>query len=188
MKNLKEIIKKHILNNKKEYIIVTLLFIIGIFLGVLFVNNINESQKIEVTDYLNNFIEKMKSIESLDNISLLKTSVIQNVFFAMLGYASEVIIQEDKTGIQEDAVSVVIPKATIYMPFAELVDISKEIERLHKEEEKLTKELARVNGMLGNPNFVSKAPEKKINEEKEKKAKYEQMMEQVKEQLERLSR
>ena len=50
MKNLKEIIKKHILNNKKEYIIVTLLFIIGIFLGVLFVNNINESQKIEVTD------------------------------------------------------------------------------------------------------------------------------------------
>ena len=84
MRNMKETIKKHILNNKKEYIIVTLLFIIGIFLGVLFVNNINESQKIEVTDYLNNFIEKMKSIESLDNISLLKTSVIQNVFFAMI--------------------------------------------------------------------------------------------------------
>ena len=84
MKNLKEIIKKHILNNKKEYIIVTLLFIIGIFLGVLFVNNINESQETEVTDYLNNFIEKMKSIESLDNISLLKTSAIQNVFFAMI--------------------------------------------------------------------------------------------------------
>ena len=42
MRNMKETIKKHILNNKKEYIIVTLLFIIGIFLGVLFVNNINE--------------------------------------------------------------------------------------------------------------------------------------------------
>ena len=84
MKNIKETIKKHILNNKKEYIIVTLLFIIGIFLGVLFVNNINELQKTEVTDYLNNFIEKMKSIESLDNISLLKTSVIQNVLFAII--------------------------------------------------------------------------------------------------------
>ena len=84
MRNMKETIKKHILNNKKEYIIVTLLFIIGIFLGVLFVNNINESQETEVTDYLNNFIEKMKSIESLDNISLLKTSAIQNVFFAMI--------------------------------------------------------------------------------------------------------
>ena len=69
-----------------------------------------------------------------------------------------------------------------------LVDISKEIERLHKEEEKLTKELARVNGMLNNPNFVNKAPEKKINEEKEKKAKYEQMMTQVREQLSHLEK
>ena len=102
------------------------------------------------------------------------------VFFATLGYASEVIIQDDKSGIGDDAVSVVIPKATIYMPFAELVDISKEIERLNKEVEKLNKELARVNGMLSNPNFVSKAPEKKINEEKAKQAKYQQMMDQVK--------
>ena len=109
-----------------------------------------------------------------------------NVFFATLGYASEVIIQSDKTGIEDDAVSVVVPKATIYMPFAELVDIAKEKERLEKEVQKLEKELARVNGMLSNPNFVNKAPEKKINEEKEKKAKYEQMMEQVKEQLDRI--
>ena len=84
MKNIRETIKNHIINNKKEYIIVTLILIIGIFLGVLFVNNINESQETEVTDYLNNFIEKMKSIESLDNISLLKTSVIQNVLFAII--------------------------------------------------------------------------------------------------------
>lgn len=111
-----------------------------------------------------------------------------NVFFATLGYASEVIIQSDKEGIEDDAVSVVIPKATIYVPFAELVDIAKEIERLHKEVERLNKELARVNGMLSNPNFVSKAPEKKINEEKKKKAKYEQMMEQVKGQLSHLEK
>lgn len=84
MKNIRETIKNHIINNKKEYIIVTLILIIGIFLGVLFVNNINEAQKTEVTDYLNNFIEKMKSIESLDNISLFKTSVIQNVLFAII--------------------------------------------------------------------------------------------------------
>ena len=109
------------------------------------------------------------------------------VFFATLGYASEVFIQSDKSGIDDDAVSVVIPKATIYMPFAELVDIAKEIQRLTKEVGRLEGELKRVNGMLSNPNFVSKAPEKKINEEKEKKAKYEQMMEQVKEQLARLS-
>ena len=106
------------------------------------------------------------------------------VFFATLGYASEVVIQEDKTGIDDNAVSVVIPNANIYIPFAELVDIDKEIERLEKEVERLDKELARVNGMLSNENFVSKAPEAKINEEKEKKAKYEQMKEQVEQQLE----
>ena len=66
------------------------------------------------------------------------------VFFATLGYASDVTVQADKTGIDEDAVSAVIHKAAIYMPFAELVDIEKEIERLKKEAERLTKELARV--------------------------------------------
>ncbi len=106
------------------------------------------------------------------------------VFFATLGYASEVVIQEDKTGIDDNAVSVVIPNANIYIPFAELVDIDKEIERLEKEVERLDKELARVNGMLSNENFVSKAPEAKINEEKAKKEKYEQMKEQVVSQLE----
>lgn len=108
------------------------------------------------------------------------------VFFATLGYASEVLIQKDKIGISEDAVSAVIPETVIYMPFAELVDIEKEIERLKKEEERLEKELTRVNGMLNNEKFVSKAPEEKIKEEKEKLTKYTQMMEQVKERLKQL--
>ena len=105
------------------------------------------------------------------------------VFFATLGYASEVTVQADKTGISEDAVSTMIAEAAIYMPFAELVDLEKEIERLKKEEERLAKELARVNGMLSNERFVSKAPQAKIDEEKEKLEKYTQMMAQVKERL-----
>ncbi len=68
------------------------------------------------------------------------------------------------------------------------MDIEKEIERLKKEEEKLTKELARVEGMLSNEKFVSKAPAAKIEEEKEKQAKYTQMMKQVKEQLAHLQK
>ncbi len=108
------------------------------------------------------------------------------LFFASLAYASDVIVQADKNGIADDAVSVVIANANVYIPFAELVDIAQEIERLEKEEKKLAGELARVNGMLNNANFVSKAPAAKIEEEKAKLEKYTQMMEQVKERLAQL--
>lgn len=81
---IREVIVKHILNNKKEYIIVTLLFIIGIFVGVFFVNNLDESSKASMQEYLNNFIEKFKQIEKLDNMSFLKTSIIQNILFAII--------------------------------------------------------------------------------------------------------
>ncbi len=108
------------------------------------------------------------------------------VFFATLAFASEVLIQENKEGIPEDAVSAVIPQAVFYIPFAELVDIKKEIQRLEKEEGRLEKELARVNGMLGNERFISKAPQSKIDEEKAKLEKYTQMMEQVKARLAQL--
>ena len=111
-----------------------------------------------------------------------------SVFFATLGYASDVVIKEDKSGIPEDAVSTVIPDAVIYIPFAELVDIDKEIERLKKEEGRLQGEIKRCQGMLGNEKFVSKAPQSKIDEEKEKLAKYEQMLDQVKERLNTLSK
>jgi valyl-tRNA synthetase len=110
------------------------------------------------------------------------------VFFTTLAYASEVVIQSDKSGIDEDAVAVLIPNATVYMPFSDLVDIDKEIERLKNEEKKLEGELKRVNGMLSNEKFISKAPEAKINEEKEKLSKYTIMMEQVKERLKTLQK
>ena len=110
------------------------------------------------------------------------------VFFTTLAYASEVVIQSDKSGIDEDAVAVLIPNATVYMPFSDLVDIDKEIERLKNEEKRLEGELKRVNGMLSNEKFISKAPEAKINEEKEKLSKYTIMMEQVKERLKTLQK
>ncbi|MBO4947683.1 MAG: valine--tRNA ligase [Lachnospiraceae bacterium] len=105
------------------------------------------------------------------------------VFFATLGYASEVHVQADKTGIAEDAVSVLIHDAALYMPFAELVDIEKEIERLTKEQGRLRGEIKRAQGMLNNPKFVEKAPAAKIEEEKGKLEKYTQMLAQVEERL-----
>ena len=122
-----------------------------------------------------------------ENEDIRNTFTEGKLFFASLAYANEVIVQSDKTGIATDAVSVVLPGATVYIPFAELVDIAQEILRLQKEKKRLEGELARVNGMLANEKFISKAPQAKIDEEKEKLAKYTQMMEQVTERLAQLS-
>ena len=115
-----------------------------------------------------------------EDAGLLQIFEHSKSFFAALGYAGEVILQENKEGIADDAVSAVIHKAVIYMPFADLVDIEKEIERLRGEEKRLAGELARSRGMLGNEKFVNREPEAKIAEERAKLEKYEQMMEQVK--------
>ena len=81
---IKETIVNHIMNNKKEYIIVSLIFIIGIFLGVLFINNIQEGAKEEITTYLNQFVEKMKNNQEINNIELLKTTIGQNIILTII--------------------------------------------------------------------------------------------------------
>ncbi len=99
--------------------------------------------------------------------------------FRNLAYANEIHVQEDKSGIGSDAVSVVVHDAVAYLPLEDLVDREKETARLTKEKERLEKEIARCTGMLRNPNFVNKAPEAKVNAEKEKLAKYQDMMDKV---------
>ncbi len=134
---------------------------------------------------------------------IIRTFTEGRLFFASLAYANEVamfrksralqegedkveqtkedgsVVKVDMEDIARDAVSVVVPGATLYIPFAELVDVAQERERLQKEKKRLEGELARVNGMLSNERFLSKAPEEKIAAEREKLAKYTQMMEQV---------
>ncbi|MDY3747231.1 MAG: valine--tRNA ligase [Lachnospiraceae bacterium] len=127
--------------------------------------------------------KKAKVIVVTENDTVAEIFNTSKVFFATLGYASEVLVQRDKSGIGDDAVSAVIHEAVVYMPFAELVDIDKEIERLKKEEERLRKEIGRASGMLNNPNFTGKAPQKKVDEEKAKLEKYTQMLSQVQERL-----
>ncbi len=117
------------------------------------------------------------------NERVRKTFEHSKVFFATLAYASDVIIQTDKTGIADDAVSVAIPDANIYIPFADLVDIEKEKERLLKEKQKWEAEIKRSNGMLNNERFISKAPEAKVQEEREKLERNQQMLKQVEDRL-----
>ncbi|MBR3171770.1 MAG: valine--tRNA ligase [Lachnospiraceae bacterium] len=98
-------------------------------------------------------------------------------------FAKSVFTQSDRAGIAEDAVSVVTGNATAYIPLDELVDREKEIARLTAESEKMDKEIKRASGMLNNPKFVSKAPAAKVQAEKDKLAKYEEMKKRISEQL-----
>ncbi len=100
-------------------------------------------------------------------------------YFEKLASAQNVEIKETKEGIDANAVNIVVEGAEIFMPLGELVDKEKELERLNKEKEKLEGEIKRVEGKLNNQGFVAKAPEKVINEEREKGIKYKEMLEKV---------
>ncbi len=94
------------------------------------------------------------------------------LFFETLAYANEVVLQKDQSGIPEGAVSVIEPFATFFIPMQDLMDISAEIERLTKELARLSGELTRSEKMLSNERFLAKAPQAKIDEEKEKQENY----------------
>ena len=80
---IKETIKEHILNNLREYIIILLIFIIGIFLGVIFINNMQDEQKNEINEYINTFISNLKNSPEVNNLVLLKTSMLQNILLGV---------------------------------------------------------------------------------------------------------
>ena len=100
-----------------------------------------------------------------------------------LGFAESIELKNNKNGIPSNAVSVVTDGIEVFMPFEDLVDLEAEKERLQNEKTKLESEVARATKMLSNPGFVNKAPEAKINEEKAKLAKYQEMLDSVNERL-----
>ena len=73
-------------------------------------------------------------------------------------------------------VTVVTPHATAYLPLRELVDIAAELERIRKEIEKAQNGLRSVEQKLSNEKFVSRAPEAVVNAEREKAAKYQELI------------
>lgn len=104
-------------------------------------------------------------------------------YFKNLASAEDIIVQSTKKGLDGENIAVVLEKCEAFLPLKDLIDFKKELERLEKEQEKLQNELKRVNSKLANEGFVSKAPEKIIDEEKAKKEKYEVMMEKVLERI-----
>ena len=100
-----------------------------------------------------------------------------------LGFGTKVIVQKDRTNLPENAITIMQDDMELYMPLEDLVDLEEEKKRLQEEKAKLEAEVERGQKMLSNPGFVNKAPEAKINEEKEKLAKYEEMLAKVEERL-----
>ncbi len=107
-------------------------------------------------------------------------------FFATLAFASAVEVAADNAGVETDAVPVVMQDAVAYLPFAQLVDVEKELKRLNDERTRLIGEVDRIDKKLANTGFVSKAPAKLIEEEKEKRVKYAGMLQSVEDQLKNL--
>ena len=104
---------------------------------------------------------------------------------AKLGFGTSVKVQNDKTGIPENAISIMQDGIELYIPLEDLVDMEEERKRLQDEKAKLEAEVARCEKMLSNPGFVNKAPEKKIQEEKDKLEKYKDMLSKVTKRLEK---
>ena len=107
-------------------------------------------------------------------------------FFKKLSWVSGISIVNEKSGIPKNAANAVIPGVEIFIPIEELIDITKEIERLEKEISNIEKELARVNEKLSNINFITKAPQNIVEEEKTKKIMYEEMYNKVRERIQQL--
>lgn len=111
-----------------------------------------------------------------------------SIYFEKLASASEVIIGADKSIVPNGAVSIVLEGVEIYLPMEDLIDREKELERLSKEKQNLEKELQRVKGKLNNQGFVSKAPQKVIDEEKAKEVKYQTMLDKVLDRLNQMNK
>lgn len=120
----------------------------------------------------------------LSNEEIAKLFSVNSGYFEALASASEIMIETEKSNIPEDAIVVVTEGAELFLPLADLVDFTKEVERLEKEKAKLESEVERVVRKLSNEGFVKKAPDKLINAEKEKQAKYQEMLDNVIERIE----
>ncbi len=105
-----------------------------------------------------------------------ETLMNQSEYLVTLASCSEVVLIRSKSEVPEDAVSAVIHGAQLYLPLDDLIDYEKELDRLQKEKAKLEKEVLRVLSKLGNEGFVSKAPANLLEEEKQKAAKYQEIL------------
>ena len=108
-------------------------------------------------------------------------------FIKKLGFGEEIQVQTNKENIPQNAVNVVTADIEVFMPFEDLVNIEEERARLEKEKEKILVEKEKTDKMLGNPGFLAKAPASKVEEEKEKLIKFNEMIANIEERINKLA-
>lgn len=126
---------------------------------------------------------KPKVYIKTDDLSMANQLSLWEIYVKRLANFDQVIISNE---VPEDSVALVLSWGVAYVKLKEIVDVQAELKRLLDEKERLLKEVERSEKLLSNQNFLQKAPEKVVNEEKEKYERYKQMLLSVVQQIERL--
>ena len=151
-------------------------------------------------EYIKNVISSIRNRRAELNVSkdkkpdiivFTKEKDVKDMYLLCSDFIKNLAIVNDIKYVNEmenidKYITLTFDKSNVYIPFAELVDINEEKKRIEAEIKKVESEINRAKGMLSNEKFVSKAPESKINEEKEKLKKYEQMLIDLNNTLEKL--
>ena len=124
------------------------------------------------------------------NLIFITTSCIEminssSIMIEKLGFASSIEVRNERGEIDSNSSSILTQSMEVIIPLGNLVDMEEEKARLENEIKKLEAEVQRASKMLSNPGFVSKAPAQKIEEEKQKLTKYEEMLRLAKERYEK---
>lgn len=153
----------------------------------------NEEQAVEelkeVITGIRNARSKMNVHPSKKSKLIFVTKKYANIikeseeFLKKLGFGEEIEVREEKENIPQNAISIVSSNLELFIPFEDLVDIKEEIERLEKEKAKILVEKEKTDKMLSNPGFVAKAPAQKVEEEKEKQAKFNEMLKTIEDRI-----
>ena len=80
LSDLKRVLIEHIQLNLKDYLILSIIFIMGVMAGVILINNSDEQSKTEISGYINGFVNTIKSDNyEVDKVKLIKISIIDNI-------------------------------------------------------------------------------------------------------------
>ena len=92
MRNIKRVIEEHITRNIRTYFILIIIFLLGLIIGLIVVNNSSEEQETEITNYINTFITELKNGSKLDYFKLLKSSFGNNLFLVIILWFMSLVV------------------------------------------------------------------------------------------------